>query len=86
MPIGNTKEDTLEEVWNGFVMKNIRKKMLNGETLEMCSRCDINVSTPVGTYRDFFNNTYQHLINDVKSKETGVTALSKISFSKSKPS
>ena len=33
MPIGNTKEDTLEEVWNGFVMKNIRKKMLKGEKI-----------------------------------------------------
>ena len=59
---------TLDEMWNGEDMKNIRKKMLNGETLEMCGRCDINVSTPVGTYRDFFNNTYQHLINDVKLK------------------
>ena len=26
---------TLDEMWNGEDMKNIRKKMLNGETLEM---------------------------------------------------
>lgn len=39
MPIGNTKEDTLEEVWNGFVMKNIRKKMLKGEKPMLCNRC-----------------------------------------------
>lgn len=39
MPIGNTKDDTLEEVWNGFVMKNIRKKMLKGERPMLCNRC-----------------------------------------------
>ena len=39
MPIGNTSEDTLEEVWNGFVMKNIRKKMFNGEKPMLCNRC-----------------------------------------------
>jgi organic radical activating enzyme len=39
MPIGNTKENTLEDVWNGFAMTNIRKKMFKGERPFLCNRC-----------------------------------------------
>jgi len=37
--IGNTKEQSLEEIWNGSPMQEIRKKMLAGEKIDSCKRC-----------------------------------------------
>jgi organic radical activating enzyme len=58
----------LDEMWNGDEMKDVRKKMLNGETLKTCDRCNVNQSSPIHTYRDYFNNGYPELIDDVISR------------------
>jgi organic radical activating enzyme len=54
----------LNEMWNSPEMKSIRKKMLNGEKLAICNRCNQNASSP-HTYQNFFNDKFKHLINDV---------------------
>lgn len=46
-PIGNTKTDSLEDVWNGDILKSIRKEMLNGERHSMCNRCHLMEDTGV---------------------------------------
>lgn len=38
-PIGNIKENTLEELWNNDVMKHIRKQVLNDERPKECEPC-----------------------------------------------
>jgi hypothetical protein len=53
---------TLDEMWNGPEMKSIRKKMLNGEKLSMCNRCNENTSSP-HTYQNFFKEKFKHLID-----------------------
>jgi radical SAM protein with 4Fe4S-binding SPASM domain len=74
MPIGNTKDDTLEEVWNGFVMKNIRKKMFKGERPMMCNRCylmeDNGATSPRVTLTQKFESQVDKLIENT-NKETG---------------
>lgn len=39
LDVGNLADSTLEEIWNNDQMKTLRKKMLNGEKSEICSRC-----------------------------------------------
>lgn len=58
---------TLEEMWNGDEMKNIRKKMLNGEELSECNRCNGGSLNP-NPYRDYFNEKYNSLIDEVIEK------------------
>jgi sulfatase maturation enzyme AslB (radical SAM superfamily) len=74
MPLGNTKEDKLEEVWNGFVMKDIRKKMFKGERPLMCNRCylmeDNGALSPRVNLTDKFKNQVNRLIENT-DKTTG---------------
>ncbi len=74
MPIGNTKDDTLEEVWNGFVMKNIRKKMLKGERPMLCNRCymmeDNGAVSPRVNLTDKFRRDVKDLVAQT-DPETG---------------
>ena len=37
--VGNTRHNTLEEIWHGSKMQDIRAKMLRGEAVKGCSRC-----------------------------------------------
>lgn len=38
-PIGNTRNQTLSEIWNGSAMKEIRVKMLANQPVQSCSMC-----------------------------------------------
>jgi radical SAM protein with 4Fe4S-binding SPASM domain len=73
-PIGNTKVDSLEEVWNGDELKTIRKEMLNGERPVMCSRCylmeDTGVISPRQSAITRNGNDLKNLIKDT-NPETG---------------
>lgn len=74
MPIGNTKDDTLEEVWNGFVMKNIRKKMFKGERPMLCNRCylmeDNGAISPRINMTEKFQSEIEKMIEKT-DRETG---------------
>lgn len=59
----------LDEMWNSPEMKSIRKKMLNGEKLAICNRCNENTSSP-HTYQNFFNDKFKDLITDVIDNTT----------------
>jgi organic radical activating enzyme len=37
--IGNTRESTIQEIWDGAPMQEVRRKMLTGETVKGCTRC-----------------------------------------------
>ncbi|NDB56966.1 twitch domain-containing radical SAM protein [bacterium] len=37
--VGNTRHNTLEEIWHGTKMQDVRNKMLAGEHVKGCSRC-----------------------------------------------
>lgn len=81
---GDLKEynpETLEQHWNNDHMKSVRKKMLAGEILSECEVCD-NKLLNTDVYRDYFNNLFQHKIEEAfeKTDATGVTTMSPISF------
>jgi len=73
-PVGNTKDDTLEEVWNNFHMKTLRKKMLKGEKSRLCERChmmeDNGVASPRNTFNEYFEDQIPNLIRNT-DLETG---------------
>lgn len=62
-------DTSLDDIWNSDEMKDIRKKMLNGETLEMCNRCNGGSLNP-NTYRDYFNKQYGRFIEKAFKKTT----------------
>ncbi len=63
----------LDEMWNSPEMKSIRKRMLNGEKLSICNRCNENTSSP-HTYQNFFNDKFKKEIRDiVENTETDGT-------------
>ena len=39
LPIGNIKDETLEEVWNGDKMKEVRRQVSNNERPSVCEPC-----------------------------------------------
>jgi radical SAM protein with 4Fe4S-binding SPASM domain len=72
--IGNTTDNTLEEIWNGEDMKTIRKEMLVGERPKLCERCflieDSGLLSPRNTHNHFFDKDVNELIKDT-NPETG---------------
>ena len=37
--VGNTRQQTIQEIWDGAPMQEVRQKMLAGETVKGCTRC-----------------------------------------------
>jgi hypothetical protein len=37
--VGNTRQQTIQEIWNGAPMQEVRRKMLSGEAVKGCTRC-----------------------------------------------
>ena len=72
--IGNTSDVTLEEVWNGDKMKEIRKQMLVGERPHLCNRCflieDNGLNSPRYTHNDYFRNRLVEVLDNT-DVETG---------------
>ena len=57
------KNIPLEDIWNSDTMNDIRKRMLNGETLPECNRCNDNSINPY-PYRKYFNTQYDWKIDE----------------------
>jgi hypothetical protein len=72
---------TLEQHWNGEHMRNVRRRMLAGETLPECEVCnDKLLNTDV--YRSYFNNLFGHKYLQVldSTDETGYTTMQPVSW------
>lgn len=62
-PIGNVRENTIDELWNSEKLKEVRRKLLAGERVDGCANCYKHESTGGGGYsfRNFANNQFgQH--------------------------
>ena len=73
---------TLEEHWNSEHMKDVRKRMLAGETLSECQVCNDQILN-IHTYRKYFTETlFPHLAEDAyaTTDETGYTTMKPISY------
>lgn len=73
---------SLEEHWNSEYMKDIRRRMLNGERLATCEVCNNHILN-LHTYKDYFNRTlFPHKIEEIleNTDENGFTTLKPISY------
>ena len=62
---GKFEPVTLEEHWNSDYMKDIRKRMLNGEKLSQCDVCNDQILN-LHTYRKYFTETlFPHKVDDI---------------------
>jgi len=54
----NLEEDSLEDCWNSYGLRKIRKKMLAGEKIEACNHCYYQESIGRSSYRQSFNKQW----------------------------
>jgi MoaA/NifB/PqqE/SkfB family radical SAM enzyme len=72
LPIGNFKEQTLEQVWNSSAYKNMRKNMLNEKPSQECTRCYDQEKSGFISMRNSTNKNFGHHIALVdNTKEDG---------------
>ena len=80
--IADYKPVSLEEHWNSDYMKDIRKKLLAGETIPQCAVCNDSILSQ-STYRQWFTG---HLFKDKieqafeETDDDGYTTMPPISF------
>jgi radical SAM protein with 4Fe4S-binding SPASM domain len=67
-PLGNLKDNTLEEIWNSPDLKKIRVELLGGKKPEVCKRCYMQEDMGSPSFRVSSNNQWQHHID--KAVET----------------
>ena len=73
--IYNFEEDTVEEYWNSWGLRQIRKKMLSGEKIKACEHCYYQESIGRTSYRQSFNKQWLE-------SEDGENILSRVEKSK----
>jgi radical SAM protein with 4Fe4S-binding SPASM domain len=64
-PIGNMKENTLEEIWNGSKYVQMRKNMLADKPCKECTRCYEQEASGFFSMRNSHNKHFGHHINKV---------------------
>lgn len=73
---------SLEEHWNSEYMKDIRKRIMNGESISQCQVCNEQILN-INTYKDYFTKSlFPHKINEIfeKTDENGYTKMRPISY------
>ena len=64
-PLGNTKENTLEEIINGPKMNEVRRKMLAGEKLPQCEFCYRHDDMGHHSFRKWVNRDFGKYYDEV---------------------
>jgi hypothetical protein len=72
---------TLDEHWNGDHMRDVRQRMMAGETLPECEVCN-NKLLNTSVYRDYFNQLFGHKWNDIQESTSsdGTTSMKPVSW------
>ena len=65
LPVGNLKNETLEEIWNGDKVKTMRRNMLNNKPCNECSRCYKDEKHGLFSMRNSSNKHFGHHIKDI---------------------
>jgi MoaA/NifB/PqqE/SkfB family radical SAM enzyme len=64
-PVGDCRNNSLEEIWNGDPMKQIRQKMLTDRPVSACTRCYEQENSGFFSGRQSANKHHGHHINTV---------------------
>jgi len=72
-PIGNLREQTLQEVWNGEPMKELRTNMLTEKKSEVCNRCYEQESMGFFSMRNSSNKRFGHHVDRIDATQSDGT-------------
>lgn len=77
-PIGNLKDNTLEELWNCDKIKKLRLDFLEGRKPESCKRCFKQEEHGKGSLRTHLNDAFAHNLHlmDLTNKDGSLDDLS----------
>lgn len=64
-PLGNSKQNSLETIWNSTPMRDVRQRMLNNLPVDACKRCYEQESAGFFSGRQSANKHHGHLIDRV---------------------
>lgn len=65
-PMGNLRENTMEEVWNNDSYKQLRKNMLNEKLSAVCKKCYEQESNGIFSLRNSINQSHGKYVDEVK--------------------
>lgn len=68
-PVGNLKEQTLEQVWNGEEMREMRRNMLEDKPCKQCTRCYEQESAGFSSMRNNANKNFGQHIAEVEQTQ-----------------
>ena len=68
-PVGNCRDNTLEEIWNDAPMRDIRQRMLTNQRVDACVRCYEQESSGFFSGRQSANKNHGHQIDRVAATE-----------------
>lgn len=69
LPVGNTQDQSLQEIWNGPEMRELRLNMLQDKKSDICRRCYELEDSDVWTLRKSSNENFKH--HKAKVESTG---------------
>lgn len=72
-PIGDMRKNSIKEIWNQEPMKEIRRQMLNDQSVSACNRCYEQESIGVVSGRVSANKHHGHRINRVHETKSDGT-------------
>ena len=78
---GDYNPITLDEWWNSDHVKEVRRKMMNGEVPDECQVCNHKLLN-TDVYRTYFWHLFQHKYNDIweTTDDTGYTTMKTVSW------
>jgi MoaA/NifB/PqqE/SkfB family radical SAM enzyme len=62
LPLGNTQHASIDTIWNDTRYKNLRQKMIKGETCAECKSCYRNEESGIKSFRQSINQQYSKYI------------------------
>lgn len=68
IPVGNLKQNTMEEIWNNNNLKEVRKNMLTDKPCNECTRCYEDEKNGLFSMRNSSNKHFGHHIKEVKDE------------------
>jgi len=66
LPVGNTQDQSLQDIWNGPEMRKIRLNMLQDKKSPECRRCYELEENGINTLRNSSNENFKHHVDKVE--------------------
>lgn len=67
-PVGNLRQNTMQEIWDNDAMQQVRYNMLNEKPCSQCQRCYDDEKHGLFSMRNSSNKHFGHYIKDVKEE------------------